>query len=785
MAPRSKSAAPATPTQRARTSTRVKNMQVTGQGQGGSGDRTAASSVPWYNQNPETFTNPIERWRQYVIMYMTSWEARKIVNIPVDDALRKPFTLKGISEASASHIKRRFDRLQLIPILKRSLKLERLLGGCLTFMGLESDEDEPSKKYSPKSEKAKLRFINSIPVSRISRMHWDTNPLSENYMRPDSFFINNVEVHVSRCLLWDGDPLFDPNDFALTQYRANLAGFGPSVLGCLWDDVIMACGTRQAAYQLIQINGAIIAAIQDLQDISGAVPGQKNLAKIQQMVNQLSAFRAAIVDGDKVQISQHSASFGSVPELLITYLQVLSAASDIPATRFLGQAPGGLNATGDSDLENYYNSIDSMQTEHITPQLIRLIDVIGYAEIPTWNQERDKLEVEWPPLWNETATEQADRAGKTIDYVLKLVEAALMGDDKAVEEINSRGILSVKLDVEDLALLQAARDEQDKLEADQVDAQAEIAKLMNTNPVSVGSFTRDGNPGKRYMAQVAGYTEYFDSLDQLRTWAKSRGKKGDVLRIWDTTQRMTGTPHKQLAIENMHHLVDFDELIRAAGADPDTVGLIDFELGWKAEQEHRSSVAQDTEPNDDLQLTRIVLDHLAEDEEYYQKLSKIENALELSHHGDPTDSQIAAGNYRKHHIRLHGLDIAIENPKGSIRRGRDPKTLKIWESVLPAHYGYVKRTTGADGDHVDVYVGEYDESPFVFIVNQVDCETGIFDEHKCILGCHEAHEARNLYLSGFSDGMAHRRLGGMYQLSIDQFKGWLANGDTTAPYGGN
>jgi len=697
-----------------RTATRVKNMQVTGQGQGGTGDRTAFSSVPSYNQNPETFTNPLERWRQYVIMYTTSWEARKIVNIPIDDALRKPFTLKGISEESANHLKRRFDRLQLIPILKRSLKLERLLGGCLTFMGLESDKDEPSKRYVPKSEKAKLRFINSIPVSRISRMHWDTNPLSENYMRPDSFFINNVEVHISRCLLWDGDPLFDPNDFALTQYRANLAGFGPSVLGCLWDDVVMACGTRQAAYQLIQINGAIIAAIQDLQDISGAAPGQKNLAKIQQMVNQLSAFRAAIVDGDKVQISQHSASFGSVPELLITYLQVLSAASDIPATRFLGQAPGGLNATGDSDLENYYNVIDAMQTEHITPQLIRLIDVIGYAELPTWDQERDKLEIEWPPLWNETATEQADRAGKTIDYVLKLVEAALMGDDKAIEEINSRGILSVKLDVDDLALLQAARDEADKLAADQVDAQAEIEKLTN---MSLG-FNREAL------------------------------------------------------------------LVSAAGADPQKIDMNAFREGWKAEQEHRASVAQDAEPNDDLQLTRIVLDHLAEDKEYYQKLSKIENALTLDPHADPTDNQIAAGNYRKHHIRLHGLDIAIENPKGSIRRGRDPKTLKIWESTLPAHYGYVKRTTGADGDHVDVYVGEYDESQLVFVVNQVDCETGIFDEHKVILGCRDVHEARNLYLSGFSDGMAHRRLGTMYQLSMDEFKSWLANGDTTKPYGG-
>lgn len=40
---------------------------------------------------------------------------------------------------------------------------------------------------------------------------------------------------------------------------------------------------------------------------------------------------------------------------------------DILATRFLGQAPGGLNATGESDLQNYYNMIDAFQRLVIGP----------------------------------------------------------------------------------------------------------------------------------------------------------------------------------------------------------------------------------------------------------------------------------------------------------------------------------------------------------------------------------------------------------------------------------
>lgn len=740
---------------------KVLNSSLIGSGQLGAGDRGAGQAFPYYSSNPETYTNPIERWRQLYLMYSTSWECRKVVNIPVDDALRKPPILKGINADAAAILKKKFDRIQLIPTLKRSLKLERLFGGCLTFMGLDSDSDDPATKYNPRSAET-LRFINSIPISRISRMTWDTNPLSENYMRPEVFFVNNQQVHVSRCLLWDGQPLIDPNDFALTNYRANLAGFGSSVMSALWDDVIMAVGTRQAAYQMAQVNGAIIAAIQDLQDLTGTAPGVRNLNKIKDVINQLSTFRAAVIDGEKVDVKSFSSSFGSVPELLMAYLQVLSAASDIPATRFLGQAPGGLNATGDSDLENYYNMLDAFQHERITPQLMRLCDVIGYAEIPGWAAERDKLEIEWPPLWNETAKEQAERASMTIDYVLKLVDASLMGDEQALEELNARGILSVKLEADELALL-GSGEEEEKPAGGDLGQQLERLKNM--------AFPATLTDNQRYKVKQEGRLV---AMGGKNKYQNPYPLKSAAYEAWLEGWKEEEDVYKRQRVTNG---VDLDELIIAAGGDRDTVGLMDFEKGWKVEQEHRGSVAQDAEPNDNLQLARIVLDHLGEDPHYYEKLGRVENI-------DPSPAQIAAGNYKKTHVRLHGLDIAIENPKGSVRRGIDPQTKKVWECTLPADYGYIKRTEGADGDHVDVYIGPAPDSQAVFVVDQVDLQTGAWDEHKCILGCASPEEARDLYLSGFSDGLGHRRLGALHEMTIDTFKRWLVEGDTSRPYGG-
>lgn len=147
---------------------------------------------------------------------------------------------------------------------------------------------------------------------------------------------------------------------------------------------------------------------------------------------------------------------------------------------------------------------------------------------------------------------------------------------------------------------------------------------------------------------------------------------------------------------------------------------------------------------------------------------------------EPTDAQKSAGNYKKKHINFQGLPISIENEKGSIRSGQDEKGNK-WSVKMPADYGYVKRTEGADGDHVDVYVGPDESSSNVFVIDQKDHRTGKFDEHKVMLGFDSLRSAIQSYTNGFSDGKAHLRLGNVARLSMKEFKQWLSHHDTKKP----
>ncbi len=148
----------------------------------------------------------------------------------------------------------------------------------------------------------------------------------------------------------------------------------------------------------------------------------------------------------------------------------------------------------------------------------------------------------------------------------------------------------------------------------------------------------------------------------------------------------------------------------------------------------------------------------------------------------PSDAQKEAGNYAKGHLTYKGLNVTIENPKGSERSGMG-RNGKRWSVKMPAAYGYVKSTEGYDGDHVDVYLGPDHDSDKVFVVDQINAETGKFDEHKCMLSYPSKDDALADYRKAFSDGKASDRIGAVTEMTMDRFKSWVKSPGTKVPLG--
>lgn len=147
---------------------------------------------------------------------------------------------------------------------------------------------------------------------------------------------------------------------------------------------------------------------------------------------------------------------------------------------------------------------------------------------------------------------------------------------------------------------------------------------------------------------------------------------------------------------------------------------------------------------------------------------------------EPTQAQKEAGNYKVGRINLHGLNISIENPEGSVRRGVDPETGKPWENELAAHYGYIRGTEGNDGDHVDTFIGPNPASDKVFVIDQVN-KDGSFDEHKVMLGADSLEQADELYHANYAPGWTGR--GAITEMPLADFKAWVRDGVKTQPLG--
>lgn len=142
------------------------------------------------------------------------------------------------------------------------------------------------------------------------------------------------------------------------------------------------------------------------------------------------------------------------------------------------------------------------------------------------------------------------------------------------------------------------------------------------------------------------------------------------------------------------------------------------------------------------------------------------------------------GNYKKGHVWIQGLNVSIENKKGS-KRGEKDQHGKKWQVKMPAPYGYIRGTIGADGMQMDVYLGKHPNSATIWVIDQwqvdSDGKQTKFDEHKVMLGYKKLKSALRDWLKSHFEDHGYDTVRDIVELSIDDFKTWLSDGDLHKP----
>lgn len=151
---------------------------------------------------------------------------------------------------------------------------------------------------------------------------------------------------------------------------------------------------------------------------------------------------------------------------------------------------------------------------------------------------------------------------------------------------------------------------------------------------------------------------------------------------------------------------------------------------------------------------------------------------------NPSEAQKKAGNYKKGHLSFGGYDFTVETPKGTTRSGKDEQG-KPWSVTMHDTYGYILGKIGVDGDHIDMFINDgADLDTFdgnVYVVDQVNPETGEFDEHKVMFGYPSEEAATEAYLANYSKGW--KGLGKVTSVPKATFDKWLESSDRkTKPF---
>ena len=151
---------------------------------------------------------------------------------------------------------------------------------------------------------------------------------------------------------------------------------------------------------------------------------------------------------------------------------------------------------------------------------------------------------------------------------------------------------------------------------------------------------------------------------------------------------------------------------------------------------------------------------------------------------NPSEAQKKAGNYKKGHLSFGGYDFTVETPKGTTRSGKDEQG-KPWSVTMHDTYGYILGKIGVDGDHIDMFINDAaDLDSFdgnVYVVDQVNPETGEFDEHKVMYGYPSEEAATEAYLANYSKDW--KGLGKVTAVSKATFDKWLESSDRkTKPF---
>ncbi len=376
------------------------------------------------------------------VLYRENWVATRIIDVPCEDMTRSWYTLaSGMDQDKIDELHKLEAAHSIKQEITNGLRWARLYGGAAAVMVIKGQEDllDQPLDYDMLAPGC---FRGIIIVDR-TRGIYPSIELEDDMDDPefgypkyydvtlDEDHGTTLKVHHSRLLLFKGRML--PIDEEIAEDY-----WGASELEHIYEELQKRNATSANIAQLIFTANVAALKMEDYGEVIG-MGTERQKEQIYRSIfeqNRIRTTYGLMVMGQNDSYEQHPYSFAGIAEVYETFMMDMAGAAEIPATKLFGRAPQGMNATGESDMKNYYETLAQLQERHLRPALEKLLPVMSMS---LWGEIPEDLDIVFEPLGTTTPEERAEIVSKASDPIINAFSAGVISQRLCLMELREAG----------------------------------------------------------------------------------------------------------------------------------------------------------------------------------------------------------------------------------------------------------------------------------------------------------------------------------------------------------
>lgn len=353
--------------------------------------------------------------------YNSAWMIKKAVDIPVQDATRKWRTWQGEAEdgTAMANTEKQFDVRRKV---RQAKILARLYGGAAIVIGDGTDDFEKPLEVD-RIQRGGLKYLTVMPRLDLHAGQINRDPASPLFGCPDRYRFSGghnvgaVNFHPTRLAIFEGSECVDP----WRKVGPN-RGWGDSVIMAIFEAMKQGDATLANVASLIFEANVDVIKIPNLMEMANDPEYEKKFLKRTTLVAASKGINRTLVMDAQEEYERKSANFSGLDKIIDQMLRVCAGAADIPMTRFMAQSPAGLSATGDGDMRNYYDKVQTIQETELEPAMALLDRALVRT---TFGAEPEGLSGLWSPLEQMSEKDQAEIGAKHAETASKLIMSGI------------------------------------------------------------------------------------------------------------------------------------------------------------------------------------------------------------------------------------------------------------------------------------------------------------------------------------------------------------------------